>query len=183
VLRSLAGSGLALGSLRLSAVGEAKNMHKRRNKKKTPRAQPVFNEFGCLNIGQPCRGDSSLCCSGVCAGDKPKKGKPDRRVCAAHNAGNCSPQRDRCTVQDPVLAECNPSDQFASCLVTTGKAPFCASLLGFNRALQCQPCAKDADCLALNFPPGSACVRLSGQACNGCEATAGRACFPPAIPA
>jgi hypothetical protein len=127
-------------------------------------------------------GNDSLCCSGVCQGKKPKKGKPDKRVCTAHHAGECSPRRDYCDLeQAPVNNLCNLPAETAFCVVTTGEAGFCASLLGFDAAIHCQACAKDADCEALGFPPGSACVVFSGR-CNACEPI-NRACLPPAISA
>lgn len=180
----LAGSaGIALGLLG-PFEGEARKKHRRkRGPKKAPLPQPVLNQFGCLDVGQPCAGDSSQCCSGICEGNPPKKGKPDTRVCAAHNAGACTTARNRCTSVDPGLAICNPNSQFAACLVTTGNAPFCGTLFNFDPATTCQACTKDADCLALGFPAGSACVQLGGTFCNGCEATQNRACLPPADPA
>ncbi len=166
-----------------SMDAEARSRHgKKRKHKKTPATQPIFNQFGCLDVGQPCAGDSSQCCSGVCEGKPPKKGKPDTRVCAAHNAGACTTSRNRCTSVDPGLAVCNPNSQFAACLVTTGNAPFCGTLFNFDPAVTCQTCTRDADCLAIGFPSGSACVQLGGTFCNGCEATQNRACLPPADP-
>ena len=80
VLRGLAGAGLGFNSLRLSQAVEAKKKHKKRNKRtKHTKTQPVLNQYGCLDVGQPCKGDSTRCCSGICAGKKPKKGKPDTR--------------------------------------------------------------------------------------------------------
>lgn len=181
VVRGLMGVGLAIGTLRLSHAADAKKRKGKKTKKKQHTPQPVVNAFGCLDIGQRCRGDSSLCCSGVCAGRKPKKGKRDRRVCAAHNAADCSEQRNRCTSTNPITAVCNLPDLFSSCLVTTGNAPFCGSLFEFDSSVHCQACTRDADCLGLGFPAGSACVQLGGQYCNGCEATQNRACLPPAV--
>jgi hypothetical protein len=175
-LAVLAGS--AFGA---SHVDAKKKRHKK--KKKAPLPPPAFNQFGCLDVGQPCAGDSSQCCSGVCEGSPPKKGKADTRVCAAHNAGACTTSRNRCNSVDPGLAICNPNSQFAACLVTTGNAPFCGTLFNFDPAVTCQTCSKDADCLAVGFPSGSACVQLGGTFCNGCEATQNRACLPPADPA
>lgn len=174
---------LALGWFSSMDAGARTRHRKKRNHKKTPVPQPVVNQFGCLDVGQPCLGDNSQCCSGVCEGEPPKKGKADTRTCAAHNAGDCTASRNRCTALDPGLAVCNPTSQFAACLVTTGSAPFCGTLFNFDATVNCQTCGKDADCLALGFPPGSACVQLGGQFCNGCESTQNRACFPPADPA
>ena len=77
--------GSALGASSVQEVGA----------KKTKKPKP--NSFGCLNVGQKCRGKDSTCCSGVCKGKKPKKGKKDKRTCAAHNAGICTPELDLCT--------------------------------------------------------------------------------------
>src|SRR4051812_6523001 len=167
----------------MDAEARSRHRKKRKHKQPPPLPQPVFNQFGCLDVGQPCAGDSSQCCSGVCEGIPPKKGKPDTRVCAAHNAGACTTSRNRCTSLAPGLAICNPNSQFAACLVTTGNAPFCGTLFNFDPAVTCQTCTRDADCLALGLPSGSACVQLGGTFCNGCEATQNRACLPPADPA
>jgi hypothetical protein len=175
--RSVLGGGLALVVSRLGGSGiDAK---KKRKHKKPP--APVFNEFGCLDVGRPCRGNSELCCSGVCQGKKPKKGKPDKRVCAAHDAGDCSPQRNRCTVEDPLLSLCNVPSETALCHVTTGNAPFCGDEFGFSETLHCRDCAKDTDCLAFGFASGSACVLFQGGRCDVCANTGGRACLPPGI--
>jgi hypothetical protein len=118
---------------------------------------------------------------------KKRKGQPaipplTTPVPPARKVGNCSPLRNRCTVVDPAIAICDPVNDFSSCLFTTSGEPFCATLFGFNPAVNCQACSQDADCLALGFPPGSACVQLGGMLCNGCEATNNRACLPTAIP-
>jgi hypothetical protein len=96
--------------------------------------------------------------------------------------GSCTRLRNRCAVTDPGIALCDPPNQFAACLLTASGEPFCGTLFDFAPAVNCQSCTQDADCLALGFPPGSACVQLGGQLCNGCEATNGRACMPTAIP-
>src|SRR5215213_3464644 len=101
---------------------------------------------------------------------------PTRKV------GTCSALRNRCTVVDPAIAVCDPVNDFSTCLLTTSGELFCATVFGFNQSVNCQSCNQDADCLALGFPPGSACVQLGGQFCNGCEATNNRACLPTAIP-
>jgi hypothetical protein len=156
VLRGLAASGIGLGMAQLPVHVRAEN------------------QYGCLNVGDRCK-KASQCCSGVC------KRKGGKRKCAAHDAGKCSLLRNRCTATDPILAACNLPDEWATCLVTIGNAPFCGTLLAFKQDVHCQTCTKDADCLSLGFPPGSACVQLGGQFCNGCEATDNRACLPPAV--
>jgi hypothetical protein len=150
---------------------------------KKKKAKP--NQFGCLNVGQPCRGKASQCCSGICEGKKPKKGKKDKRKCAGHNEGGCSPERNVCTAADPALAGCNANNEVAVCFATTGSGVFCGSLVAFSEATNCQVCARDSDCTAGGFPPGSACVLLSGEApaCanSPCFVTNFRACIPPGI--
>src|SRR5687768_14157086 len=76
-------------------------------KKKNRGKEPALNALGCVNVGGKCRGKDSLCCSGVCQGKKPKKGKKDRRTCVAHNTGGCTSERDFC-VASPAAAFCNP---------------------------------------------------------------------------
>lgn len=183
LLFGLAASPLAvlLAARRPDTVG-AKKRHAKRKKPPTP----VFNEFGCLDVGQPCQGKSDLCCSGVCKGKKPKKGKPDKRVCAAHHTADCTPQRTICEVEAPVLALCDLPSDTSACVHTTGNSVFCGSLLGFTEAIHCRACAKDTDCLAFGFAPGSACAILEGSVCGEgavCASTEGRACVPPAGPA
>src|SRR5215211_8922662 len=86
----LASGGMATALLGLGLAGRdptrltAKQRHKRRK-------SLVFNAFGCLNVDKPCRGWNDLCCSGICAGKKPKKGKPDKSRCVAHDTGGCQP--------------------------------------------------------------------------------------------
>src|SRR5687767_7465904 len=99
VLRSLAGAGLGLGTLRLSDVTAAKHTKKgkkkrKRKKKSQPPITPppftlpplVFNQFGCVEVGQPCRGDNTNCCTDICQGSAPAPGQPDTSRCVAHNA-------------------------------------------------------------------------------------------------
>jgi hypothetical protein len=65
---------------------------------------------------------------------------------------------------------------------TTGNSPFCADFVGLTAA-NCLPCAKDSDCTAAGFPPGSACVLFTGANCLGlcADISGGRACLPPGI--
>jgi hypothetical protein len=155
MLRSLAGAGIGLGALLGSAFGapdaDAKKTRRKKKRKKQPR--PVFNQFGCLGVGQPCKGDSTICCSGICAGSAPRKGRPDTRVCAAHDTGTCK--------QDGVLAPCNNRTN-CGCFRTTAGSDVCAELFPPSA---CAACQRDADCLALGFPPGTACA-LSAIPCE-----------------
>lgn len=169
---------LALG---ISAVGLGASHHEARLARKKKKAAP--NEFGCLNVGQPCRGKDSSCCSGVCQGKKPKPGKRDNRKCAGHNEGQCSLTRDLCAVSEPVLARCNPNNLESYCFVTTGQGAVCGLTADFTNDLNCRACARDSDCTAAGFPPGSACVVMNAGpvSCGNCATTNFRACMPPGI--
>lgn len=57
----------------------------RKHKTKSPR----FNEFGCVNVGQSCRGRDDVCCSGMCEGRRPRKGETDRSRCVGHDESTC----------------------------------------------------------------------------------------------
>ncbi|MCA9879990.1 MAG: hypothetical protein KC442_19480 [Thermomicrobiales bacterium] len=142
VLTGLAGllpAWLVLGPL----ATQAKKKHKKKRNK------PQNNAFGCLNVGQHCNGKDSKCCSGVCDGKKPKKGKKDKSTCVAHNVGPCQDAFDVCA---GVAVPCSLNNQ-GGCFKTTGNAPFCAA--GNS---DCTPCKRDADCVALGFGFGAACV-------------------------
>jgi hypothetical protein len=49
---------------------------------------------------------------------------------------------------------------------TTGGAAFCASTLNIAAATNCRIYSTDAACERQCFPPGSACVILTGEVCN-----------------
>jgi hypothetical protein len=168
IVRGLAGAGLGLGTVRLSDAVEAKNRNGKKNKKKgksKKHHQPVVNQFGCLNVGQPCKGDSTLCCSGICEGTAPKKGKPDTSRCAAHNTGACTAQFDGC---QSLVIGCGTA---GFCFRTTGQASFCGGPGG-----ECRACARDTDCEP-SHGPGAACV-----VCDDCLPVSGftTTCYPPA---
>src|SRR5688572_5629374 len=97
--RALAGGGLGtiLGSAFGALTVDAKKKRHKKNKKRKKRSKPNFNQYGCLEIGQPCRGHSTRCCSGICQGAAPKQGKKDTSTCVAHDAGVCFPDTDTCT--------------------------------------------------------------------------------------
>ena len=130
---------------------EAKKKHKKHKKKKNRNKnnKPENNAFGCLNVGQHCNGSNDECCSGICDGNKPKKGKKDTSECVAHNAGPCLDTFDVCA---GVAVPCSVGDQ-GGCLKTTGNAPFCG--VGDT---PCTPCNRDADCVSLGFGFGAACI-------------------------
>jgi hypothetical protein len=169
VLRGLAAAGLGLAVLRGSGAADAKK--KRKHKKKQSKLQR--NEFGCVEVGGKCQGKSANCCSGVCEGKKPKRGKKDRSRCVAHNtAGVCSADTDICTVGQAVL--CSPDPDFpCNCTLTSGNAGFC-----IGAPAQCRVCRKDTDCEA-EFGPGAACIVLGGMCAASCLETGGTACATP----
>ncbi|MGH2617078.1 MAG: hypothetical protein ACRDJC_17740, partial [Thermomicrobiales bacterium] len=92
VLRGLFGAGLGLAAIRLPNVAAAK-----KKRRKVKKARP--NAFGCLEVGDPCK-TADQCCSGICQGKKPKKGKKDKSKCIAHNVGECGVGQDSCTAED-----------------------------------------------------------------------------------
>jgi hypothetical protein len=151
-------TGLA-GALGLAAVsvpgGDAGKGKKKKSKLKR-------NTFGCVDVGKPCRGNNANCCSGICNGKKPKKGKKDRSRCVAHHTGVCQPGLDACKGVD---ATCGTG---GICLETIGKASFC----GDPDTDACVACTRDADCEAL-LGAGAACVYCAAV----CPMTQGRVCL------
>jgi hypothetical protein len=117
---------------------------------KNRRHKPKKNEFGCLNVGKPCNGKNHKCCSGICKGKRPKKGKKDKSKCVAHNVAGCQVGQDGCLNLD---AACGIA---GLCYRTTGKAGFCGT------SGSCTGCKKDTECEA-EHGPGAACV-----VCPGC---------------
>ena len=67
--RSLLGTALAAtaGWLGVAAADARK---KRKHKKRKPKAKP--NEYGCLEVDDPCKRESD-CCSGICEGKRERK--------------------------------------------------------------------------------------------------------------
>ncbi len=160
------GSLVTLGALPASA--------KKRPKK--PKKKLALNAFGCVNVGQPCRGSSTNCCSGICEGKKPRKGQTDQSQCVAHSTGFCTPETDSCA--SGVGLACNPSNPTCFCTLTTGNAGFCGAFTDAG-AGNCRVCRKDTDCEA-EFGEGSACLVLGGVGCTTiCAATGRTACVPP----
>ena len=179
-LRSLTGRSLAMlvGFAFVAPNVDAKKKRRKKKKKRTSRPDLVFNPFGCLDIGQSCRGDSSLCCSGICEGTAPRKGKPDTSTCVGHNAGPCTVDTNACELG--VELPCNPNVERTNCSLTTGNAAFCAAIDPDQGARpNCRSCMKDTDC-QVEFGPGAACVVLGGVCTALCLATGRTACFPPA---
>jgi hypothetical protein len=171
ILGGLTGIGFALGTLRPEAGAKRNHQkkHKKRSKQKPPAPPPPFNDFGCLDVGQPCQGDSTLCCSGVC--------DPGTSTCAAHNAGTCAAETGGCTAGVPV--PCHPTNPQCGCHRTTGNAGFCGDFTGVDTPDQlCRFCQKDTDCQA-EFGPGAACIVLDRVCTLTCAATATTACVRP----
>jgi hypothetical protein len=169
VVRGLAGAAHGLTVLRWpDAASAKKKKHKPKNTKPTLKR----NAFGCVDVGGTCRGNDDNCCSGICEGEKPRKGKKDTSVCVGHdNAGVCFPDSDSCTLGLDV--PCSLDNPACSCVLTTGNAGFCGD---FSSDL-CRTCTRDTDCQA-DLGPGAACVVLAGACSFGCAATGRTACVP-----
>jgi hypothetical protein len=133
-----------------------------KNKK---RNKPKKNEFGCLDVGKKCNGKNSKCCSGICKGKRPRKGKKDKSKCVAHNVLECQLGEDTCLLDS---IRCG-TDTSSHCFRTTGKAGFCGAI----DTGVCIQCARDTDCEP-TFGPGAACV-----ACPDCGLAVTTACFAP----
>jgi hypothetical protein len=189
VLRGLAGVALSLVAFRLSdaEAGKKKGRKKKKSKKQrgkkrnppgsTPQEVPplVFNQYGCIDVDRPCRGDSTNCCSGICQGAAPAAGQPDASRCAAHNDGVCTVEINSCDIG--VEVRCDPANTRGVCTLTTGNAAFCADIsAGVTK--HCRFCAKDTDCQT-EFGPGAACVVLGGECTPLCSLTGRTACLPP----
>jgi len=187
--RALASGGLgalvvsAFGALRLMEPAEARNKtgkkrkkRKGKNKKRKQNSRLGFNQYGCVEVGQPCKGDSALCCSGICQGAAPKKGKPDTSLCVAHGTGTCDQaQPGLCEAANPGQTVCNNSPT-CTCLRTTAGSQFC----GENSfpVSGCAACQRDKDCEALGFAPGSACAPFANGNCAG-NCVSGMVCMAP----
>jgi hypothetical protein len=162
VLRGLAGTGLVLGIARWPAPADART--RRQRTKATP------NACACLGVGQTCQ-HAAYCCSGIC------EGETDERTCRAHGTGTCDQDGPGlCSTPVPGLIPCNDRDDCA-CIRTTAGSNFCYDA-GAETSSDCADCQADADCAALGFPPGSACVPFSDGVCAG-SCASGMACMVP----
>jgi hypothetical protein len=177
-LAALASGLLVVGPL---ALGGHEAEAKKKQRKKT--RKPSFNAYGCLNVGQACGGSDDRCCSGICEGRKPKKGKKDTSRCVAHNAGDCTTALNVCTA-GLVASKCGDAGADAHCMTTTGNASFCGHIETFDPEINCLACGKDADCEAITGP-GSACVVFDGapyctmmDSCKTHGSSKGTACVP-----
>jgi hypothetical protein len=130
-------------------------------KKRRRTRRPRLNQFGCIDTGDRCDGNSKRCCSGDCAG---KKG---RRRCRAHDTGGCQPGQSPVTCGGTENAGCLTSrGGIGTCHTTTGNAGYCAVQIE-----ECVACTTDRECAA-KFGTSAACVLCPA----GCLATGGRAC-------
>jgi hypothetical protein len=161
VPRRLVLAGLA-GILPAWAMPEFLTVQAKKHKKKKKKNKPQTNAFGCLNVGQHCNGKDDTCCSGICDGKKPKKGKKDKSKCVGHDANICQSGFDLC---QGVIATCSNG---GACVTTTGNAPFCAGGTGV-----CTVCSRDPDCVAAGFGTLAACVVCNSE----CPETGGTVCF------
>jgi hypothetical protein len=163
LLRGLA-VGFGLGSAYPVLETEAKKKRKRRKKKQKP-GKP--NEFGCIEVGDQCS-SADECCSGLCEGKK----------CRAHDTDIC--RQDRPGVCTAGLDEL-PSLGCGTncwCFRTTAGSNFCGPSPRTDPQLDCTTCRKDADCIALGYPAGSACAQVGRGHCSGwCDT--GMACLVP----
>jgi hypothetical protein len=181
LVRSLSTGSSRRGLLRLAAtslgIGVAVHVPAvARAKKKIKK-----NEFGCVNVGNKCRGKDGKCCSGICQGKKPKKDEKDKSKCQAHDTGTgcvAGQQSPFCRTGEVIAmglhsegeppGQCTTSTGFAGvCQTTTGNAPYCA------RDDECFRCTKDTEC-ELVCGPGAVCAR-----CVGCDEEGGTACLGP----
>jgi hypothetical protein len=157
-------AGLGLGNVFPPVETGAKKKRKRRKKKQKP-GKP--NEFGCIEVGDQCS-SADECCSGICEGKK----------CRAHGIDVC--QQDRPGVCTAGMDEVSSLGCGANCWCfrTTAGSNFCGANVRTSPPLDCTNCRKDADCIALGYPPGSACAQVGRGNCSGwCDT--GMACLVP----
>jgi hypothetical protein len=155
----LSGFAAALG---LGTASRPDGASARRRKKK-----PQFNEFGCVNVGGKCRGKDSVCCSGICRGKKPKKGKKDKRRCVDHDTGGCAAGEQEAFCGGTDINCVTTAGESGVCNTTTGNAGYCTSFGG------CFPCSKDADCRAVCGDQAACTI------CDSCDQTGGTSCDAP----
>jgi hypothetical protein len=156
--------GAVLAAVGLEALGPIDAVAK--NGKKKRKKGPTRNIFGCLDIGQKCRGKDSKCCSGICQGKKPKKGKRDRSRCVGHDESTCLAGQQPPNCSGAAFVVCTTSAGLDGiCTTTTGKAAYCFGAGG------CYPCKRDRDCHAVCGPRSACipcradCAPLSNTAC------------------
>jgi hypothetical protein len=115
VLRSLAAAGFGLATVQPTLLVEAKKKHKHKKHKKHKKKQPPMpNEFGCLNVNDPCT-SAAQCCSGIC------EGTAGKRTCRAHDVGNCQAGT---ALENEIPCTTSGGDD-GLCSTTTGNAGYC----------------------------------------------------------
>ena len=144
--------------------------------RKGKRKKPKKNAFGCLNVGKPCRGKNGKCCSGICQGKRPKKGKKDKSRCVGHDATSCLVGQAEVACGGTQTVNCITSaGRDGRCETTTGNAAFCRAF-GVSG---CFACKTDSDCQT-HCGPGAACFPCTscpeGTACSGIDDFAGFPC-------
>jgi hypothetical protein len=169
LMRSLASSRRSLVAV-VTAIAASwqslPDVQARKRNRKRGKARP--NAYGCLSVGAACK-SADQCCSGICEG---KKGK---RTCRAHGTATCDQRAPGfCTSSNPVTTFCGNTNACA-CFRTTAGSNFCGTDVAPGA---CAECKKDADCAALGFPIGFACVPWSTGICAGICAT-GMFCMAP----
>jgi hypothetical protein len=107
-----------------------------------PPAPVAATHFTCRHVGKRCNGGAQ-CCSGICK----------RHRCRAHDTGICKAGQDSC-ITSPVGCG-GDSPGLCFCLITTGKAAFCA-LNGISGT-----CSRDEEWVATKGE-GAACVVCGG---------------------
>lgn len=170
VTRNLLGAGLAAVIGRRPAAAEAKKTRKRRRKRKSGKGKGKGKDqlatCACRTVGQACT-SVSQCCSGIC------QGPPGQRTCRAHGTGTCD--QDAAGVCAGDVESC--SDQLdCLCFRTTAGSNFCASATSLSD--DCTDCETDADCEALGYHAGSACVPYTQGDCAG-SCPSNRTCKSP----
>ena len=130
------------------------------------RAQPVAEAASCAKVGKACR-HAEQCCSGVCSG------KHGKKKCRSHDAGTCTRGQDACTDPDPAVRQVQQRRRMH--LLPHHRRH---ELLRRCQQWRLRQLRRDADCLALGFPPGSACLAVGVGRCAG-FCPSGTACNPP----
>ena len=143
VLGGVTGAAVALASLRLRDIADARN---RRPRKKAPN----LGMFGCQKIGGRCSGKNAYCCSGLCAGKTPKSGEKDKSHCVARNTSvECGPNHDHC---DATVGCMTSAGNAGECAFTTGRGGYC-----FDIDRPDLPCRRDPECQQV-LGTSAACV-------------------------
>lgn len=168
-IRSIAESRRSLLAVVLAATAarlgvSATDARKKRKPKKRKPKKAAPNEFGCLEVGDPCK-NAAQCCSGICEGKK----------CRSHDTGTCNQKGPEICVIDPPLSLTCDNDATCRCFATTAGSIACTR---FEPAVSCVECQRDPDCEAQGFPTGTVCAPFSVGPCAGqCES--GMACLIP----